>query len=174
MEVVPLAFGDVAGEMTIHVCRNSDLSSFLELSAYGRSTFPGITEPLEAVTVPVRRLDAIADGLIPHDARRIFLKTDTQGFDLAVLRGAAGLYSRIVGIQMELSLKPLYKGMPDITEGLEALRSAECDVTGFFPVIADSSGAIIEIDCVARKRTQPRPPIESSMPPGQVRSVART
>jgi FkbM family methyltransferase len=149
--IVPLALGDTTCEAELHISRNTDLSSFLELSDYGRSTFPAISDQIDAMTVSVRRLDEIASKHVPDQARSIFLKIDTQGFDLAVFRGGAGLHPRISALQLELSLKPLYEGMADMTEGLEALRAANYEITGLFPVVTDSQRALVEVDCVARR-----------------------
>ena len=40
----------------------------------------------------------------------MFLKIDAQGYEAEVLAGAAGLLERLAGIQLEMSLVPLYEG----------------------------------------------------------------
>ena len=42
--------------------------------------------------------------------RRPFLKVDTQGFEHQVLEGAEALLRDVVGLELELSLTPLYEG----------------------------------------------------------------
>lgn len=58
--------------------------------------------------VEIRRLDSIFDALCTRD-EKIFLKIDTQGFELDVLKGAEKSMSRFTGLELELSLTPLYQ-----------------------------------------------------------------
>lgn len=150
--VIQGALGDAEASLSLHVSRNSDLSSFLPLNDYGRATFPEISDDIDEITVRVRRLDEAADDWLPAGVTNVFLKTDTQGYDVPVLRGATGLLPKISLVQMELPLKPLYDGMADLTEGLTELRERGYDVTGLFPVNGDASHALIEVDCVAQRR----------------------
>jgi FkbM family methyltransferase len=150
--VFPYALGDTEGEVALHVAALSDFSSILNLSGYGAGTFTGATVS-RSLQVPIHRLDAVFDELLPGmQKRRVFLKSDTQGYDLHVLRGAQGCLHRVLGVQIELSLQPIYDGMPDIADALRALRYAGYDPVGFAPVSTDPSGAVVELDCVAQRR----------------------
>jgi Methyltransferase FkbM domain len=60
-------------------------------------------------TVPLGRLDEVAGSYLTPDDR-VFLKIDTQGYEAEVLAGAERLLERLAGIQLELSLVPLYEG----------------------------------------------------------------
>jgi hypothetical protein len=59
--------------------------------------------------INIRRLDAIFDEHVPAGTRP-FLKIDTQGYEPLVLAGGSGCMDRIRGIQVEMSLVPLYAG----------------------------------------------------------------
>ena len=75
----------------------------------------------EPVEVEVRRLDRVVDETLGGlDGRRPFLKLDTQGYDLDVFAGAGHAIDRFVGLQSELSLMEIYKGMPRMREALAA------------------------------------------------------
>ena len=83
------------------------------------------------------------------DDPRVFLKLDTQGFDLEVLKGAESVLNKVVGLQAEASFKPIYEGMPDHITALTEFRRLGFEVTGFYLVSRDpGSYAIIEYDCV--------------------------
>jgi hypothetical protein len=52
----------------------------------------------------VRRLDTFFDDIQKQVREpRIFLKIDTQGFDLEVLRGVSANIGKILGLQSEIS-----------------------------------------------------------------------
>ena len=152
--VLPVALGETTGTQSLHVFQGSKLSSVLDLNAYAKKTFGTDARSVREDTVEMDRLDSVFDRLRGElGFRRPFLKMDTQGYDLHVLRGAEGCWEELVGLMTEVSLKPIYEGMPDITESLDAVREAGFDVTGLFPVCRDRrTGAVIEMDCVARRR----------------------
>lgn len=65
--------------------------------------------------VEIRRLDSIFDSLCGKD-EGIFLKIDTQGFELDVLKGAEKSMPRLTGLELELSLTPLYQNQTCLPE----------------------------------------------------------
>jgi len=60
-------------------------------------------------TGPMRRLDSLAPRYMQPESIS-FLKIDTQGYEDRVMIGASESLERIVGLQLELSLVPLYEG----------------------------------------------------------------
>ena len=148
-KVFRMALGSGDEERAIKVFENDVLSSFLEPSDYSVRTFGAMSKVVGEEVVPVRAIDSIApeimDGI--SDAR-IFLKLDTQGWDLEVVRGAEDVLSRVVGLQAELSVKPVYEGMSHYTETLAYMESKGFELSGMFPVIRDQKLRLIEIDCV--------------------------
>ena len=67
----------------------------------------------ETVTVPLRRLDTLIPGPL---ARPALLKVDTQGSELLVIDGAAGILDQIDAIILECSLHQLRKNAPEFNE----------------------------------------------------------
>jgi FkbM family methyltransferase len=151
---VNAALGARESTLRINVTRGSGFASFLDPSRYGVQRFGDEALAIDAVEdVPVRRLDdmfsEVCEGIA---APRVFLKMDTQGYDLEVFNGAQRVLDRVVGLQSELSLKPIYEGMPDFQEALAAYRSKGFAITGMYPVSRDhASLAVIEYDCLMRK-----------------------
>jgi hypothetical protein len=140
-----MALGDVDETRSIHVAGNSQSSSFLEmlpqhLAAAPKSAYVGT----EAVTV--RRLDGLFDQYCaPRE--RVFLKIDTQGFEAAVLRGAEQSLARCLGVQLEMSIAPLYQGellLPELIAAMAQQGLALMDLKpGFFD---PRTGALLQLD----------------------------
>ncbi len=100
--------GEREGEVEINVSQKSISSSLLpilpEHVALSReATYVG------RETVTMHRLDAIAP-LFLGESRAPFLKIDVQGYEEQVLRGAQETLDRLVGLQIELSMCPVYDG----------------------------------------------------------------
>ena len=96
----------------------------------------------------VRRLDEVLEELIAsHDTPRIFLKMDTQGYDVEVFKGIGDKYKQVVALQSEISIVPIYKNMPHWTKSVSFFEEAGFGIAGLFPVNRDSH-RIIEYDCV--------------------------
>lgn len=120
-EMAPaMALGDRRGDVTIKVSEASDMSSVRDAAPELMEALPR-TRVVGEERVPIERLDAIFDRFVrPGDV--VFLKIDTQGSERQVLDGAGGVIGRIAGIQMEMSLLPLYEGETLVTDHLAALR----------------------------------------------------
>jgi FkbM family methyltransferase len=144
-----VALGRTAGSLEINVNRETDTSSFLEPTAYGQTRFADAVALESRETVEVRRLDELLESCVDRpQERRFFLKLDTQGWDLEVLAGASGCLDRVFGVQSELSVKPIYEGMPTYLDALAALGELGFELTGVFPVTRDSRLQIVELDGV--------------------------
>lgn len=105
-------------------------------------------------SVEIKRLDSILGNLLSHikiDTPRIFLKVDTQGYDLEVVKGAELVLGRIVGLQAELSVTPIYKNMPHYTKVLEYFESLDFALMNLFVVNRTSHQSILEYDCIMAK-----------------------
>lgn len=104
-------------------------------------------------TIQIRRLsDVFSEVTAGFDVSRVYLKMDTQGFDLEVFRGAKGALPSVVALQTEVSFLPIYKEMPHFTESIAEIHDAGFDVSAFFPVTLDPRLRAIEFDCVFVKR----------------------
>ena len=102
------AFGEQDGEIEIAVSTASDLSSIRPPTAALATALPKVAATGH-VKVPIRRLDG-ALGRDIKAATAPFLKIDAQGHDMAVLAGATGVMDQLAGVQVEMSLIPLYEG----------------------------------------------------------------
>jgi hypothetical protein len=97
--------------------------------------------------VPVSTLDAEFDGK-GTNLHRVYLKLDTQGFDLEVLRGGKRAISAIPALQTELSFRPFYNNMPDYKTAISAFESYGFAVADMFLVCIDDTRRAMEFDCI--------------------------
>jgi len=145
-----LALGREAGSAEINVAEVTAFSSFLAPSSYAASTFGSAPRIAATDTVPVQTLDAVFGELLADVADpRVYLKLDTQGWDLEVLRGATDSLRQILALQTEVSMQAIYDGMPTMSDSLEYLASIGFDVSAFAPVSFDNKLRAVELDCVA-------------------------
>ena len=152
-QVHNLALGSEDADRSMNVMSNSFLNSFLAPSEFGaRSVDGNDIKSIEKVTV--RRLDGLFDQMLnAAGAHNVFLKMDTQGWDLEVLRGADACISRIGAVQSEVPLKAIYKGMPSFMAVITECDRLGFEITGMFPVSRDTNNlAIVEFDCVMTRR----------------------
>lgn len=152
-----LALGEQDCSAEIKVMVERTLSSLLppneeRLRAMGYEKYLRETEVARTETVAVRRLDAMFPEVVPATASRVFMKTDTQGFDMAVVRGASGCLSRLPAIQVELPVREVYKGAPDFLDSLDELSALGYELTGLFPVQRDATLRVVNLDAVLIRR----------------------
>lgn len=144
-----LALSNRDAVVPINVTHLTQFSSFLPPSGYSREQFDGLSDVVRTEMVETTRLDGfLAHGIAGVTRPRIFLKLDTQGHDLIVLEGASGLLDRVVALQSEIAVKPIYQGMTGYLEALSALNTMGFELTGLFPVLRDKAFRIVEFDSV--------------------------
>jgi FkbM family methyltransferase len=142
-----MALGDAEGEVTINLSGASDMSSALAFTAETERHFAS-DRFVGSETAPLRRLDGLWPELV-RPGERVFLKSDTQGFDLAVLRGASGALASILGVQVEASLHPIYQGQPDYRAVLDFLLPAGFALMQVIPgYFSRHHGRMLECDLV--------------------------
>lgn len=149
-----VALGRETGQGDINVTEKTEFSSFLTPTAHAVETF-GQRVEIEAIeTVEICTLDEVIDELLVHVSNaHIYLKMDTQGWDLEVLAGAARSLARIDALQTELAAaEPAYEGSPSMRDSLAYLEASGFYVSGFFPVNFDRTLRPVEFDCVAIRR----------------------
>jgi FkbM family methyltransferase len=155
--VFELALGDADTEMEIN-SRPGQMSSLLPSSEWGEQWHERL-RIAEKERITVRRLDGLFDSVIDGlDEPRVYLKLDTQGYDLKAFIGAGERVGEILGMQSELSCVPIYEGMPRLPEQVTVYERAGFEITGMFPVARDRvSLRVIEFDAVMVRPGAVRP-----------------
>lgn len=146
-KVFKLALGEMQEQRKINVFDSSDFSSLLKPSAFGKATFDQLQAPREEL-IDIDTLDHFFETNALEKFTRILLKMDTQGFDLSVFRGGRQSLRHICALVSEISLAPIYDGMPSYHAALAEYEAQGFAITGLYPVTRKSNQAIIEMDCV--------------------------
>ena len=123
----------------------SEFTSFLEPDNGDLDQFTDANRVKERRLVPVKRLDQI---LSEAAGRRIFVKCDTQGFDLQVIAGMTGILPQVQALQLELPIRAIYKGVPHYCDTLKDLEKMGFIPAGFFLVSRALKLDGIEFDCL--------------------------
>ena len=137
-----LALGDTAGDRLMNRSANLVSSSLLELTDLCIEQ-DATTAYVGQEGVSLSTLDNIND-LGPGPT---WMKLDVQGYELHVLRGGTQFLDRVVGLDCEVSLVPLYDGQPLVDDVVSWLRER-----GFVPswvepgVIHSGTGAMLQAD----------------------------
>lgn len=150
----PYALGTENGTQTINVAHCTDFSSFLEPSSFSSDRFGEKGKVERRETVTVRRLDSIFDEAVAGVSNpRVYLKMDTQGWDLNVLAGAIGILHRVEALQSEISVKNIYQQMTSYPDALRQMTDMGFELSGLFPVVREGELRVIELDCVMVRAT---------------------
>jgi FkbM family methyltransferase len=147
-EIAPrMALGAGAGTVSLNVSAESDMSSALPF-------VPEMADLLDSaaytgtLTAPLARLDEVF-GEYAGNTGRVLLKIDTQGTEAAVLEGASGVLDRIYGIQLELSIVPVYQGERTYLDMIAALGELGFQPALFIPgYFNQRSARLISMDGV--------------------------
>lgn len=144
-EARKVGLADAAGEATINVAGNSDSSSMLAMlprhhEAAAEAAYVGIE------TIRLTTLDDVVAAEAVEPAR-IFVKIDVQGFERQVLEGGAATLAALRGLQLEMSLVPLYDGAMLYDETLELMRRHGFALCGLEPGFMDvRTGDLLQAD----------------------------
>ena len=144
------ALGSETGTAEINVAGNSVSSSFLPMldnhvELAPQSIYIGKEQ------VEIRRLDRALIGDVANE--RIFLKLDVQGYETTVLSGAADILPSVAGIEIELSLTPLYAGHPSFRQTIDLLDDQGFTLVSTERGLTDpKTGQILQIDGIFLRR----------------------
>ncbi len=138
------AIGARKEEIEINISANSVSSTLLNMLD---SHIEGAPESkiIGKEKVQVFPLDEISEQYT-RNSKNIFLKIDVQGFEQEVLKGAQKMIERAKGIEMEISLVPLYENqnwlLPQI---LEFMQQKGFQLTSIVPAFTDhKTGKVLQ------------------------------
>ncbi len=159
-QAIHLALGAVDGDASLLIAGNSQSSSLLPMEPLHAEAAPE-SRYVRQETTPIRRLDSVIDDYCRPDDR-CFLKLDVQGSERDVLRGAQQALQRCVGVQLEMSLAPLYRGETLFRDMWDVMSALQFDLLSFSPAFMDQrTGQTLQIDGIffrhseiASRRTQ--------------------
>jgi FkbM family methyltransferase len=142
-----LALGAEDGRASMNIAGNvaAASSSLLPILPRHRVAQPDAAY-VGRIDVAVRRLDSIWRERVP-DSVTPFIKLDVQGSEGAVLDGGRVSLQHVIGLQIEMSLVPLYEGAPTMLELLERAEDLGMRMVHLEPGFADPrSGDLLQVD----------------------------
>jgi FkbM family methyltransferase len=137
--VRPLALGAKPGEAELHLhvdpvfdSLHGNLAKDAQPDSIG--SFAEFTE-VDTATVTLSTLAIEYPAAVAGIGEpRVLLKSDTQGNDLDVIAGGAGLSPQVVAVLVELSVQAIYEGQPRMTTMIDTLQEEGFTPVAFQPV----------------------------------------
>ena len=141
------AIGNFDGKSEINIAGNLNSSSILEMLPSHAESAPESVY-IGKQSIIVKKLDTIFKDY--HEVTdNVFLKIDTQGFEKQILEGATESLRNIKGIQVEMSLIPLYKDSFLYNEMIDFLQKKGFVLCSIEPGFRDrTTGRLLQFDGV--------------------------
>jgi FkbM family methyltransferase len=151
-DAVNIALGNEDGITEINISSNSQSSSILNMLPNHVAMAPG-SAYVGREEIVIRKLDTIF-----HDyylsSNNVYLKIDAQGFEKNIIDGAKNVLDKIAGVQMELSLVPLYEGETLLGDMINYMKSKNYIMMSVEPTYGNpDSGQLLQADCLFFKET---------------------
>jgi FkbM family methyltransferase len=148
-----MALGAEGGWIVINVAGNSTSSSVLPMHDAHERAAPQ-SRYVASQRVLLNRLDSVSHPVLTPN-RTTLLKIDTQGYEMPVLLGAIGLLPHIHGIQLELSVIPLYKGQALYVEMIDWITGQGFELWNLIPGFSDeANGRLLQFDGIFFRNAQ--------------------
>lgn len=142
-----MALGDYDGEITVNCAANPECSSVLNVTEWQAEREPQM-KFVGSEKVQIHRLDTVVQDYL-RDADKPFLKIDVQGYEYQVLNGATELLPKLVGLQLELSLVPLYEGGLSYRDMISQVERAGFLLYDLNPCYSDAAtGRTMQVDAL--------------------------
>lgn len=144
---VQMGLGDFDGEAVIHIAENSVSSSIRDIKNEHVQAVPE-SKYIAQETITVRKLDTVFHEY-KKEGKTCFLKIDTQGFEKEVINGALQSLSAFAGIQVEMSLVPLYEGESMYEDLKKLIEQNGFELFSLEPGFSDpETGKLMQVDGV--------------------------
>ena len=150
-DVYNFGLGEIEAKEKINVSLNSVSSSILDMEADHLNNAPK-SKYVSSEEILVKKLDDCFD-LFFSGEQNIFLKIDVQGFEDRVLKGGANTLKRCKIVQMEVSLRPLYRGQKIYVDILKDMQSLGFDLVGIEPGFQEkNTGLLLQFDGIFKRK----------------------
>lgn len=147
--VEPIALNQTGGKALFNIMQSDQFSSLGTPNHDETNLFVNANVPQEQIIVLAETLDAAYHRLHEqYQFRRPFLKMDTQGFDVSIVKGGESVISQFVGLQSELAIKKLYQESVDFREAISYFEQLGFTLGSLVPNNGGYFPEMIEIDCI--------------------------
>lgn len=135
------ALGEKNYTTEINVSKNTFSSSILNINDKHIEAAPEAVF-VQKETIEVKTLDSIYPS-IANGYKNVFLKIDVQGFEKNVLDGAINSLNTIKGVQLEMSLAPLYHNETTFTQMLIFMESKGFELVSLENSLVDNDTSFL-------------------------------
>lgn len=141
------ALGAEEGSREFHVMESDVFSSFLKPADGQPGKYSDSNRVSRSIPVKVSTVAAAWREIsVVHGVSRLYLKMDTQGFDLEVFAGAQDVLASIVALQSELAFRTIYEGGADAAAAMATFAAAGYRPSMLHPISFDEGLGMIEAD----------------------------
>jgi FkbM family methyltransferase len=154
-QVFGLALSSTSGTANFNVMAESQFNSFLTPRTDTTGSIARQNRIHTSCVVETKTLDEVVPLLeAKYGFRCPYLKMDTQGHDLEVIRGARKTIEQFGALQTEASVRPIYDGMPDYRTTIRTLEDHGFVLSGMYSVTDECFPVLLEFDCVMVNSTR--------------------
>lgn len=151
--IEPIALSSSTGPQTFHIMKSHQFSSLGRPMHSEADLFRNMNVVESSVVVQTETLEQAYVRLAKkYGFVRPFLKLDTQGFDVDIVRAAGAVMPFFVGLQSELAVKRLYEQSVDFRDAISVYNEAGFDLSAFVPNNAGHFPRLIETDGIFVRR----------------------
>jgi FkbM family methyltransferase len=144
-----LAIAPAAGRQTFNVMKSSAFSS-LSVPRHEDVTI------FRNQNVAIRRIEVETDTLANVYTRlkrqlgfkRPYLKLDTQGLDVDIVKSGRDIIHEFVGLQSELSMRRIYQDSVDFRQAISFYQDLGFELSALVPNNAGCFPILVEMDCI--------------------------
>lgn len=152
-QLIECAVADHDGFQDFHVMNASQFSSLSAPRHVDTDLFVKQNAVRETIKVETERLESALTRLRQKlQFERPFLKMDTQGFDVSIVRNSRAVMHQFVGIQSELAIARLYESAVDFREALAEYEQCGFVLGALVPNNAGHFPRLLETDCIMVRR----------------------
>jgi len=114
--VLNSALSDSKKEVEFHLCKKQMVSSIYPPNFDFLNKFPD-AERFNVEKIIHLNTDTLDNQLKKEGINEVdFIKIDTQGYELSILKGSSGCIENVIGLEVEVEFEPMYIGQPLFSE----------------------------------------------------------
>jgi len=133
-KVMPFALGNTTAKKKINIFLDDTFSSIRNINKVGNENFGNFLNIKKQEIIKIHKLDNIIQSLFQKSVpKRLMLKTDTQGYDLEVLKGSYNILKKIHIVSTEAAAETIYNRSPTYPKIFAFLKSSGFKPSGFYP-----------------------------------------
>lgn len=137
------------GEKVFHVMQDSQFSSLNEPSSVDVKLFEGMNKIRRDIRVRTETLESALSRLRKkYDIHQPFLKMDTQGHDVSIVKSSPMALKQFMGLQSELSVKKIYENSCGFMEAISTYQELGFSLSAFIPNNVGHFPLLVETDCI--------------------------